>query len=260
MCHCFGGFAFQNDAPFARLIHMDAARFQPTRWSLIGALRNSDSQVGSAARATLCEAYWYPLYAYIRSRGHDAEEARDLTQEFFARVMEKDLFALADRERGRLRTFLLTALQRFLRDEWRKRQQIKRGGGEPVLSIDTVAAEERYAREPVDTMSPEVIFERRWALELLERTLLGLRGEYAAAGKAELFDVLKHHLAPDGHEPSAEEAGGRLGMTAGAVRVAVSRLRTRFRERLLREVAASLDATTEAEVDEEIDALFRALA
>ncbi len=239
---------------------MAGVEFQPTRWSLVAAVREGNPATTEKAQATLCEAYWYPLYAYVRSRGHDAEEARDLTQGFFARVMEKDLFSLADRERGRLRTFLLTALQRFLRDEWRKGQQIKRGGGVPALSIDTVAAEERYAREPVDTMTPEVIFERRWALDLLERTLLGLRDEYAAAGKADLFDVLKHHLAPDGLEPSAEEAGTRLGMTAGAVRVAVSRLRTRYRERLLREVSTSLDATTEAEVDGEIDALFRALA
>ncbi len=226
----------------------------------MAAVREGNAAITEKARATLCEAYWYPLYAYVRSRGQDVEEARDLTQGFFARVMEKDLFALADRERGRLRTFLLTAMQRFLRDEWRKGQKLKRGGGEPALSIDTAAAEERYAREAVDTVTPEVIFERRWALELLERTLLGLRGEYDAAGKAALFDALKQHLAPDGSEPSAEEAGRRLGMTAGAVRVAVSRLRSRYRDRLLREVAASLDAKTEAEVDEEIDALFRALA
>jgi len=239
---------------------MADAGFQPTRWSLIGALRNGDSQTGGAAHATLCEAYWYPLYAYVRRSGHDAEEARDLTQGFFAHIIEKNFFALADRERGRLRTFLLTALQRFLRDEWRKSQTLKRGGGAPLLSIDEALAEERYAREPVDALTPELIFERRWALELLERTLLGLREEYAGAGKAEVFDALKFHLAPDGHEPSSEESGARLGLTAGAVRVAVSRLRARYRERLLREVAASLDANTEAEVDAEIDALFRALA
>ena len=239
---------------------MADAEFQPTRWSLIGTLRNGDSLAGGAAHATLCEGYWYPLYAYVRRRGHDADEARDLTQAFFAHIIEKNIFAQADRERGRLRTFLLTALQHFLRDEWRKGQKLKRGGGATPLSIDEALAEERYAREPADAATPEVIFERRWALELLERTLLGLREEYAQAGKAGLFDILKLHLAPDGHEPSAEEAGTKLGMTAGAVRVAVSRLRARYRERLLREVAASLDVKTEAEVDEEIDALFRALA
>jgi RNA polymerase sigma-70 factor (ECF subfamily) len=254
------GFFSRVNAAVATMQGMAAALFQPTRWSLIAALREGEDTASAAARAKLCEAYWYPLYAYVRSRGHNAEESRDLTQGFFARVIEKDLFALADHERGRLRTFLLTALQRYLRDEWRKDQKLKRGGGLPRLAIDETKAEERYTREPVDLMTPEVIFERRWALELLERTLMGLREEYAGAGKAELFDTLKYHLAPDGHEPSSEEAGTRLGMTAGAVRVAVSRLRARYRERLLREVAASLDVTTEAEVDEEIDALFRALS
>lgn len=239
---------------------MADAGFQPTRWSLIGALRNGDSLDGSAARATLCEAYWYPLYAYVRRSGCGAEQARDLTQGFFAHLLEKNLFARAERERGRLRTFLLAALQHYLRDEWRKGQKIKRGSGASPLSIDEAFAENRYAREPANAMTPETIFQRRWALELLERTLLGLRAEYTGAGKANVFDTLKCHLAPDGNEPSSQELGVELGLTSGAVRVAVSRLRARYRERLLREVAASLDATTEAEVDDEIDALFRALA
>lgn len=224
------------------------------------AARQSGSPEAGAALEKLCAAYWYPLYAYVRRSGRDAEEARDLTQGFFAHIIEKNIFAQADRERGRLRTFLLMALQHFLRDDWRKGQKLKRGGGATLLSIDEVLAEERYAREPADALTPERIFERRWALELLERTLLGLRQEYAGAGKAAVFDALKYHLAPDGSEPSSEDAGATLGLTAGAVRVAVSRLRARYRERLLREVAASLDVATEAEVDEEIDALFRALA
>jgi RNA polymerase sigma factor (sigma-70 family) len=235
------------------------AAFQPTRWSLIASLRADNEENQRAARETLCMSYWYPLYAYVRRSGHDAEESRDLTQAFFAFLLEKNVFALADRERGRLRTFLLTALGRFLRDEWRKENRLKRNAGSPLLSIDEVLAEDRYAREPADPATPEVIYQRRFALMILERTLLGLREEYATAGKAGLFDELKCHLTPDGNEPSAEELGTRLGMTAGAVRVAVSRLRARYRERLLREVAASMDAKTEAEVDEEIDALFRAL-
>jgi RNA polymerase sigma factor (sigma-70 family) len=239
---------------------MAGADFQPTRWSLIAALRNGGGQQEQRAREELCATYWYPLYAYVRRSGYGAENARDLTQGFFAHLLEKNAFALADRERGKLRTFLLTALQRFLRDEWRKENQLKRGGGAPLLSIDEAFAEERYAREPADPMTPEAIYERRWALLVLERTLLGLRDEYAAAGKTALFDELKIHLSPDGSEPSSEESGAKLGMSAGAVRVAATRLRARYRERLLREVAASMDAKTEAEVDEEIDALFRALA
>ncbi|MBL9168944.1 MAG: hypothetical protein JNN07_14485 [Verrucomicrobiales bacterium] len=238
---------------------MSGANFQPTRWSLIVALREADHAAAATARATLCETYWYPLYAYVRRCGHGAEESRDLTQAFFERLIEKDLLARADRDRGRLRTFLLAALQRFLRDEWRKGQRLKRAGNGSEWSLDSAAAEERYTREPMDAATPEMIYQRRWALELLERTLLRLRGDYAQAGKAELFTVLKHYLAPDGQEPSAEEAGRQLSMSAGAVRVAVSRLRARYRERLLQEVAAGLEAETEAEVDAEIDELFRAL-
>jgi DNA-directed RNA polymerase specialized sigma24 family protein len=236
------------------------ADFQPTRWSLIASLRSGSGEQERAAREQLCAAYWYPLYAYVRRSGHNAEEARDLTQEFFARLLSKNLFALAERERGKLRTFLLSALQRFLRDEWRKDQRLKRGGGVAVLSIDEVFAEDRYAQEPLDPRTPEAIYERRWALLLIERTLLALREDYAAAGKEEIFAALKGHLELDGDESSAAVAGARIGLDAAAARMAVSRLRRRYRDRLLREVATSMDAQTEAEVDEEIDALFRALA
>ncbi len=239
---------------------MAGADFQPTRWSLIASLRSGDSDAQRKAREALCTAYWYPLYAYVRRSGNDAEEARDLTQGFFAHLLAKNAFALADRERGKLRTFLLTSLRFFLRDEWRKERQLKRGGGVPLFSIDEISAEQRYACEPADPATPEAIYERRWALQMLECTLTGLRDEYVAAGKAEVFDTLKAHLAPDGNEPSAEEAGARLGISAGAARVAATRLRQRYRERLLREVATSMDTHSEAEVDEEIDALFRALA
>jgi RNA polymerase sigma-70 factor (ECF subfamily) len=237
-----------------------AADFQPTRWSLIATLRAHDGEQAQAALEELCTVYWYPLYAYARRSGQTAEAARDLTQGFFAHLLEKELFTLARQERGRLRTFLLTAMQRYLREEWRKGQRFKRGGGAALLSIDEAFAEERYAREPADPATPEKIYERRWALLLLERTLLGLRDEYTASGKADIFEVLKGHLSPDGSEPSGETAGARLGISPAAARMAVARLRARFRERLLREVAASMDAATEAEVDEEIDALFRALS
>jgi RNA polymerase sigma-70 factor (ECF subfamily) len=236
-----------------------SADFQPTRWSLIATLRSGEGEQARLAREELCAAYWYPLYAYARRSGQEAEAARDLTQGFFAHLLEKNLFALARQERGRLRTFLLTAMQRYLRDEWRRGQRLKRGGGADLLSIDEAFAEERYAREPADPSTPEKIYERRWALLLLERTVLGLREEYAAAGKADVFDALKGHLSPDGTEPSGEEAGSRLGISPAAARMAIARLRARYRERLLREVAASMDAASEAEVEEEIAALCRAL-
>jgi DNA-directed RNA polymerase specialized sigma24 family protein len=236
------------------------AVFQPTRWSLIASLRSGGGERERAAREELCAAYWYPLYAYVRRCGRDGQEARDLTQEFFAHLLARDFFAQADPERGRLRTFLLTALQRFLRDEWRKDNRLKRGGGAAVLSIDEAFAEGCYAQEPADPRTPEAIYERRWALLLIERTLLAVREEYAAAGKGEIFAALKGHLEFDGDESSAAEAGALIGLGAAAARMAISRLRRRYRDRLLREVAASMDAQTEAEVDEEIDALFRALA
>lgn len=233
--------------------------FNPTRWSLIVALRGGDSLPARAALETLCGTYWYPLYAYARRCGQVPEDAADVTQSFFAFLLEKEVFAQADPERGKLRTFLLAAMRRFMRDEWRKTQQLKRGGGLTALSIDELLAEERYAREVVDHVTPEALYHRRWALALLERTLLDLRADYAQRGKAALFEALKPCLTDEHDAASAAEVGAQLGMAAGAVRVAVSRLRHRYRERLLQEVAASMDAQSEAELDEEIDALFRVL-
>jgi RNA polymerase sigma factor (sigma-70 family) len=235
------------------------AAFSPTRWSLIAKLRTGGEPAKSALE-TLCTAYWYPLYAYARRSGHRPEDAADLTQGFFAHLLEKDVFALADPTRGKLRTFLLTAMQRFLRDEWRRQQRQKRGGGIPPLSIDASGAEENYAREPADHLTPEALYHRRWALALLERTVLELEADYAAQGKAALFDALKPALTDDPEAASTAELGARLSMEPGTVRVAISRLRRRYRERLLAEVATSLDAQTEAEVNEEIAVLFRALS
>lgn len=208
---------------------------------------------------TLCRSYWYPLYAYVRRSGHSHEESADLTQEFFAHLIGKGLLTRADPERGRLRNFLLTALQRFLRDEWRAQNRQKRGGGGVILSIDEATAEGLYAREPSHMDTPEKLYHRRWALTLLELTLSGLRDDYAQQNKGELFDVLKPALTEEPDAESATASGAKLGLTPGAVRVAVTRLRARYRQRLLAEVAASMDVQTEVEVDEEIAALFRAL-
>ena len=235
------------------------AEFTPTRWSLISAVRSGDAARSLEAMETLCRSYWYPLYAYVRRSGHPHEASADLTQGFFAHLIGKGLVARADPERGRLRNFLLTALQRFLRDDWRAQIRQRRGGGAAVLSIDEATAEGLYSREPAHMETPEKLYHRRWALMLLERTLLSLRDDYAQQGKGELFDVLKPALTEEPDADSAAASGEKLGLTAGAVRVAVTRLRARYRQRLLTEVAASMDAQTEAEVDEEIDALFRAL-
>ncbi len=228
------------------------AAFHPTHWSLIAALRAGDAPRAGKAMESLCQAYWYPLYAYVRRLGHPQEDAADLTQGFFLHLMEHRLLEGADPGRGRLRNLLLTAMQRFLRDDWRKQQRHKRGCGHHPLSIDEVTAEGRYAREPASADTPESLYHRRWALTLLERTLTGLREDYAQQGKADLFDALKPALTEDPDAESADRTGETLGMAAGAVRVAVCRLRARYRARLLAEVAASMDARTEAEVDRKL--------
>jgi RNA polymerase sigma-70 factor (ECF subfamily) len=238
-------------------VHASPA-FNPTRWSLVAQLRSGDAARARIALERLCATYWYPLYAYVRRSGHGPEEAKDFTQGFFAHILEKQMLAAADPERGRLRTFLLTALQNFLRAEWRKTQRLKRGGGMALVSIDELTAEDRYAREPADTLTPEAIYHRRWALTLLEDAMNAVRAEYVTQNKGEVFEVLKPALAGDDHGSFAE-LGAALGLSEGAARVAAFRLRKRYREHLLEAVASSLDATSEAEVNEEIDALFKAL-
>jgi RNA polymerase sigma-70 factor (ECF subfamily) len=236
------------------------AAFVPTRWSLIATLRSGAAPQVERALETLCNAYWYPLYAYVRRAGHSPEDAADLTQAFFARLLEKDVLAHADPARGRLRNFLLTAMQHFLCDDWRKQQRFKRGRGAAVLSLDELHAESLYASEPADPVTPEALYHRCWALTLLDRTLGELEADYVRDGKAALFEALKPALVEDSDALGAAEVGVQLGMEPGAVRMAVSRLRRRYRERLLAEVAASMDAQNEAEIDEEIAALFRALS
>jgi len=236
------------------------ATFRPTPWTLIAELRSGEAPRVRVALETLCGAYWYPLYAYARRCGQSHEDAADLTQAFFAQVVEKEILARAAPERGRLRTFLLTSMQRFLRDDWRKQQRLKRGGGHGPLAIVEPAAESLYAREAADPSAPEALYHRRWALALLERTLTGVQDDYAVRGKAELFDALKPTLTDDPDATSTAQLALQLAMQPGAVRVAISRLRRRYREKLLTEVAASLDEPTEADVNEEIAALFRALS
>lgn len=233
--------------------------FRPTRWSLIAALRSGGEAAKRAALETLCTVYWYPLYAYARRSGVGPEDAADLTQGFFATLVEKEVFTRADPERGRLRTFLLTAMQRFLRDDWRKRQTLKRGGGREVLSIDEPEAEIRYRNEAADHVTPEALYHRRWAITLLEHTMDGLQADYEEQGKGSLFHALKPFL-DEGKTENAGEVGLPLGLDANAVRVAVHRLRKRYRQRLLEAVAESLETDSDAAIEAEIAELFRALA
>jgi RNA polymerase sigma factor (sigma-70 family) len=233
-------------------------RFLATRWSVVLAARDQASAGCAQALETLCRTYWYPLYAYVRRRGHTVEDAQDLTQEFFARVLEHHWLARADQAKGRFRTFLLTAMDRFLADEWAKIRALKRGGGRKDIPIQLDTAETRYGVEPADTRTPEQTFEYRWALTLLNEVVSQLESEYRARDQAALFAQLKPCLVGDrAAQPYAELAAG-LGMEEGAVRVAVHRLRQRYRELLRTEIASTV--ASPGEVDAEMHHLFKVLA
>lgn len=206
----------------------------------------------------LCRTYWYPLYAYVRRRGFSPHDAQDLTQAFFAHLLGIDFLKSIAREKGKFRSFLLAALNHFLANEWDKAQTAKRGGGARFISLDDEAAESRYRLEPVDEASPEKIFARRWALTLLEQVMTRLRAEFAANGKAELFDELKAFLSGGHGKSTYADVAARLRLTEGAVKVAVHRLRQRNRQLLRAEIAHTVSSP--AEIDDEIKHLFAALS
>jgi RNA polymerase sigma-70 factor (ECF subfamily) len=235
-----------------------AARFPTTCWSRVAAAGGRAAPGAREALAGLCAAYWYPIYAFIRRRGNDPDRALDLTQDYFARLLERGTVAAADPARGRFRSFLLADCTRFLADRREHDGAAKRGGGVAPLSIDARDAEGRYTREPAHGRTPERLFERSWALALLDAVLARLRAEYEGSGRGAAFEILKVTLteAP-GSVPHAELAR-RLGSTAGAAQVAVHRLRRRYRD-LVREAIAATVAD-EADVEGEIRDLFAALA
>ena len=232
--------------------------FVTTHWSVVLSARQRDSPQSAAALETLCRTYWYPLYAYVRRQGHSPPDAQDLTQEFFARLLQKDYLKAAAREKGRFRTFLLVALKRFLANEWDRVRAQKRGGGVLPLSLDTELAEERYRIEPVEGATADRIYERRWALTLLDRTMTRLREEFTGAGKAEEFKRLKACLTAERGDISYAEIAGALGQSEGTVRVAVHRLRKRFREVFREEIAQTVSSVED--IDEEVRYLMGVLA
>jgi len=209
-----------------------------------------DSAQAAAALETLCRWYWYPLYAFVRRQGHEVHDAEDLTQEFLARFLAKEYVERADPARGRFRNFLLACLKHFLAEQWRQAGRLKRGGGQAVISWDSLTAEERYQSEPADPLTPEKVYDRRWALTLLEQALARLGEEQSAAGKAEVFGPLKDYLWGEGSGAGYAEVAARLGMTEGALKVTVHRLRQRYRELLREEVAHTVAAVHE--IDEEL--------
>ena len=239
----------------AALIHDQ--RFTTTHWSVVIAAGGIESVSAETALATLCQTYWYPLYAYVRRRGYSLEDAQDLTQSYFASLLEKKYLDRADRERGRFRTFLLSSLENFLNNEWDRASAQKRGGGQRNISWDDQDAEGRYLNEPVDELTPERIFEKRWAATLLELVLKQMREEFIVSGKEELFEAIKPHLWSEGPAASYSQLAVQLNMTVVAVKVTVHRLRHRYRDLLRTEIAHTV--ATPGEVDDEIRHLIKVM-
>jgi RNA polymerase sigma factor (sigma-70 family) len=216
-------------------------RFATTHWSMVVSAGGPRSSEASRALAMLCENYWFPLYAFVRRAGYTAEDAKDLTQEFFVCLLAKNYLATADRQRGRFRSFLLGAMKHFLANQERHQAAQKRGGNRLTISLDFHSGESRYKQiEPVDNLTPERLYEKRWALTLLDLVLSRLREEFRAAGKLKLFDTLKQFLAGGAAKPAHLEVAEQLGMTEGAVKVAAHRLRRRYRKLLKEEIARTI--------------------
>jgi RNA polymerase sigma-70 factor (ECF subfamily) len=225
-------------------------QFAATRWSVVLAAGHRSSPDSQQALESLCRTYWFPLYVYVRRRVPNVYEAQDLTQEFFATLLEKNALEAADRERGRFRWFLLTAFKHFLADEWDKAKAQKRGGGCRTIPLNLESGECRYALEPVDDLSPERLYEKQWALTFLEHVLNRLRDEFVANGKEQQFQTLKPFLGGN-HEPgSYENAARALGLSEAAAKVAAHRMRRRYREVLRAEIAETV--AEPGEVDDEI--------
>jgi len=235
-----------------------AGAFPHTRWTLVDQL-NGGGSGGEHALGELCTMYWYPVYAFVRRSGASAPDAEDLTQGFFVRLLEKEVLASADAKKGRLRTYLLAALKRFRITEYRKSVAQKRGGGGAILQLDADAAERRFREEPKELEDPESLFERRWALSLLDEALGRLKDEYEQSGKPELFDAISPFLAGrDRDDPRYAELAVELGMTPGAVQVAVHRMRKRYRGHLEEAVAETIEC--QEDLEDELCYILRLLA
>jgi RNA polymerase sigma factor (sigma-70 family) len=232
--------------------------FSTTHWSVVRSAGHSSSPAYREALATLCQAYWFPLYNYLRCKGHDSHDAEDYTQAFFARMLEKHDFRMADPSRGKFRTFMLTALKNFVANEHRRERAQKRGGEDDILSLDFVLAEEQYSRELTDGITPEQLFERSWSLAVIHRAMSTIEKSITDAGEERQFFLLRTFLVSDNDSISYKDAAATLGMAEGAVKVAVHRLRKRFQKALRDEIAQTV--TSESEIDEEIKQLIAALS
>ncbi len=228
--------------------------FATTHWTAVVAAGGRSAPEAGVALEELCRTYWFPLYAYVRRRGHTREDAEDLTQAFFARFLEKNYLGGLSGERGKFRAFLLASLNHFLANEWDRSQRQKRGGGMAALSLDWQGADTRYQIDPADHLSPDKVYDRVWAVTLLERVLGRLRAENVSDGRAEAFETLKPFLTSGTGAVPYAEAAAALNTTEPAVRVSVHRLRRRYRELLREEIRQTLSDPTQ--VEEEMRALF----
>ena len=231
--------------------------FTTTHWSVVLASAQGDSPQAASALEQLCRAYWYPLYAFVRRQGRSPHDAEDLLQAFFARLLEKNFLGNVDRSKGRFRSFLLAALRHFLADEWDKATTDKRGGYVRFLSLEDGAAEGRYWEEPASDLTPEKLYEQRWACVLLEQVMQRLAQDAAEAGKGHFFEALKPFLVGESHSVSYAELAVKFDVSEAALKMKVQRLQHRY-QRLLREEIAQTVASPE-EVEDEIRYLFRVL-
>ena len=232
--------------------------FATTHWTVVLAAGQRHTPQSDRALEELCRTYWFPLYAYVRRRGHNKEDAEDLVQAFFARLLAKNYLAHLDSERGKFRAFLLASLKHFLANEWDKTQAQKRGGGAAHLSLDWQTADTKFQVAATNELSPDRAFDREWALALLAKVIERLQQECAADGKAKLFAQLKTFLMAGSSETAQSEIAQTLGLEEGAVRVAIHRLRKQYRALLRAEIAQTL--TDESQVDAEMQALFGAFS
>ena len=233
------------------------AQFTTTHWSVVLAAGQQDSPQAAAALETLCRSYWYPLYAYVRRRGYEPEDAQDLTQDFFAQLLRKNYPARAERAKGSFRTFLLHTLNQFLLDQRERAATLKRGGGQVLISLDEESPEDRYRLEVPNDLTPEKLFERRWAQTILDRALARLRAEFVTQGKGETYEVLQAFEPGEQNALSYAEAAVRLGVSESAVKSMIHRLRQRHRELVREEIAHTVPTVTE--IDDELRHLVAVL-
>jgi DNA-directed RNA polymerase specialized sigma24 family protein len=232
--------------------------FLTTRWTLVLAAGRPNSAHATQALEELCRAYWYPLYAYVRRQGHSKEDSEDLVQGFFSRFLDKNYLATLSRDKGKFRAFLLASLKHYLANEWDRAHRLKRGGHLTILPLDWADAETRYGIDPADQLTPDKLYDRAWAVTVLERVLIRLRQETAAEGKSALFEAAKSFLSLGKDAGPYSLTAASLGMSESALRVAVHRLRRRYRELLRDEIAHTL--SDPRQLEEEFRSLLQAVS